>query len=642
MFVEQYVPKSAGVFSPTDMLTISAKVLANQPLAVLAEDYAGVVRIVNHAFCQLFNLSVEPEKLVGANCRKLTNQAKELLKDDTNFIETINATLKNQVPVPSLEFELNDGRFLNVEYTPCFEKNILIGHIWCYTNITDKVNKAKELHEQKIFFENILNGIPADIAVFNKEHKYIFINTEAVKNSDTRTWLIGKDDFDYCTLKKIDNTLAAERRVRFNAVIRNKKEKEWQDVVTGEGGIKEFKLRRFHPNFDENGNVSFVTGYGINISQLKAKENELMVSEDKHRKLLDQLNEIVFRLTLDKKIEFLNPAWTRILGFITKECIGEELTRFVISADQKLMSDIIENVISGRTSTISKVVGFSTRDGKIKWIKVYMAKTEKIVQLALWGTLTDITEQQIAEQELLKTVQREKELNELKSNFVNMISHEFRTPLAGIMSSVELLELTDEQFENPAQSKSAHYYELIKSQIARMTELMNNVLLLGKIEAGKVELHLYEVYLSGLCKEIIQNIFQNPDSHRTINLNTGGKEKAIQLDPNLIKNVIINLLSNALKYSSAEKCPELKLLFGRENTTIQVIDYGIGIPKPDLKKLFGSFFRASNIGNVEGTGLGLVVVKYFVELHGGSIKVQSKLGKGSVFTVLIPNQHRKL
>lgn len=243
----------------------------------------------------------------------------------------------------------------------------------------------------------------------------------------------------------------------------------------------------------------------------------------------------------------------------------------------------------------------------------------------------------MAEHELLKTLQKEKELNELKSNFVNMVSHEFRTPMAGILSSVELLEIIDEQLANPVKSKSAYYYGLIKNQVSRMTGLMNNVLMLGKIEAGKIEFTPSEVVLSILCKEIIQQNFAHPSSACRIAVTVTGKEKTLQLDINLIKHILINLLSNALKYSPKDTSPELKLAFGKKNTTIQVIDSSIGIPKGEMKKLFSSFFRASNTGNVEGTGLGLVVVKYFVELHSGTIKVQSRPGEGSVFKVIIPN-----
>ncbi len=628
------------VFPTDNLFMISAKVLANLPLAVMAEDPDGNVKIINKAFCVLFNIAEEPEKLSGVNSNKLITKIKKYLKNELAFERQHAQSLLNPVAIPNLEFELKNENYLHVEYAPCFDRDLLLGHIWCYKDITPMVKVTKQLDEQKVFFETILNSIPADIAILDKDHKYIFINKTAIKNPELRAWLIGKDDFDYYRSKNIDENAARIRVEKFQTAIQQKEEIEWEDEFISKSGEKKQILRRLHPNFDHNGNVTFVTGYGINISKLKKKERELMLSEYKHRKLLTQLNEVVFRLTLSRQIEFLNPAWTKILGYNTEDCLGKTLQDFVILADLKIMSDTIENVISGKTSTINTVIGFTAKDGKVKWLNVYMAKTEKVVELALWGTLTDITERQMAEHELLKTLQKEKELNELKSSFVNMVSHEFRTPMAGILSSVELLEIIDKQLDNPVKSKSAYYYELIKNQVSRMTGLMNNVLMLGKIEAGKIEFTPSEVVLSILCKEIIQQNFAHPSRACRIAVTLTGQEKSLLLDINLIKHILINLLSNALKYSSKDTNPELKLVFSKQNTTIQVIDNGIGIPKGEIKKLFNSFFRASNTGNVEGTGLGLVVVKYFVELHGGTIKVQSRPDNGSVFTVTIPNKNR--
>lgn len=634
-------PITKNIDFPTDnLLMVSAKVLANLPLAVMAEDPDGNVKIVNKAFCILFNIAEEPEKLSGINSKKLITKIKKHVKNETAFVRQHAQSLLHPVAIPNLEFELKNENYLHVEYAPYFDRDLLIGHIWCYKDITPMVRVTKQFNEQKTFFETILNSIPADIAILDKDHKYIFINKTAIKNPELRAWLIGKDDFDYYRSKNMDENAARIREEKFITVLQQKEEIEWEDEFTTKTGVKKQVLRRLHPNFDENGNLSFVTGYGVNISELKKKEHKLMRSEYKHRKLLTQLNEVVFRLTLSREIEFLNPAWTKILGYHTEECLGKSLPEFAIPSDRKIMSEAIENIISGKISTVNTVIGFTAKDGKVKWLNVYMTKAEIIVELSLWGTLTDITERQIAEQELLKTLQKEKELNELKSSFVNMVSHEFRTPMAGILSSVELLEIIDEQLANPVKSESAYYYELIKNQVSRMTGLMNNVLMLGKIEAGKIQFKPSEVVLSILCKEIIQQNFAHPSRVCRIVITVTGKEKKLQLDVNLIKHILINLLSNALKYSPKDTSPELKLLFGKKNTSIQVIDNGIGIPKGEMKKLFSSFFRASNTGNVEGTGLGLVVVKYFTELHGGTIKVQSRPGEGTIFTVVIPNQDR--
>lgn len=491
--------------SSAELFLISARVLAHQPLAVLAEDDNRTVRIVNPAFCSLFQLREKPEDLAGTDCRKLTATAKLLLKEEDHFIERIDEILENKVPVRSAEFELKDGRHLNVEYEPCFEFDSFLGHIWCFTDITER----------------------------------------------------------------------------------------------------------------------------------RKAEQKLQLSEYKYRRLLDQLNEVVFQMGHSREIVFLNPAWKNTLGYETGACLGKLLTSFVIPGDRELMTDTITEVITGETLTVSKTIGFTAKDGRTKWISVYLAKAQLFTHLTLWGTLTDVTEQRIAEQGLLSTLRREKELNELKSNFVNMVSHEFRTPLAGILSSIELLELIGSRSTEPLKPDTVHYYERIKSQVSRMTGLMNNVLLLSRIETGNIEFKPTETNLPALCREMIdQTVY--PGDARKIGMTVKGRERMVRLDVGMLRHILVNLMTNALKYSPKGTDPELKLVFGNTHVTLRVTDSGIGIPAPERKKLFHSFFRASNTGTIEGTGLGLVVVKYFVERHRGAIGVQSRPGKGSVFKVTFP------
>jgi len=285
------------IYQPDNLLMVSAKVLANLPLAVMAEDADGNVKIVNKAFCILFNIPDAPEKLSGMNGKKLITKIKKLVKNESSFVSQHAHSLLNQVAIPNLEFELKNKNYLHVEYAPCFDRECLLGHIWCYKDITPMVRVTKQYDEQKFFFETILNSIPADIAILDKNHKYLFINKTAVKNPELRTWLIGKDDFDYYRSKKIDENAARIREEKFKTAIQHKEEIEWEDEFVSKKGEKKYLLRRLHPNFDHKGEVTFVTGYGIDISKLKKKENELILSEYKHRKLLTQLNEVVFRLT---------------------------------------------------------------------------------------------------------------------------------------------------------------------------------------------------------------------------------------------------------------------------------------------------------------------------------------------------------
>ena len=230
-------------------------------------------------------------------------------------------------------------------------------------------------------------------------------------------------------------------------------------------------------------------------------------------------------------------------------------------------------------------------------------------------------------------MQREKELNELKSKFVGMVSHEFRTPLATISSSVELIKLISEKSEEGLSERIIKHTNKVNEQIKRMTELMNEVLLISKIESGGISANFEESDLIVLVNEIkSEHSFSGFD----IKINTNRPKMPLRMDKNMMRHILNNLFSNAIKYSLNERVIDVNIDHRESFIKIEIKDYGIGIPPEDIEKLFTSFFRASNIRKLPGTGLGLVVVKYFLDLHKGHIDVKSKINQGTSFIITIP------
>lgn len=249
----------------------------------------------------------------------------------------------------------------------------------------------------------------------------------------------------------------------------------------------------------------------------------------------------------------------------------------------------------------------------------------------------DITAKKLAENELLVTIQKERQLNEMQARFVSMVSHEIRTPMAGILSSVELLEMLTEKSEQPEiQIKFKKHYDRIKSQIKRVTELSNDVLMLGKLEAGKIKYQPTAINVVSLIKEIIDQNFNAALINRKINIEVEGVQRESKLDAGLFKHILVNLLSNALKYSANRPDPILKITYQGQQIQLEITDFGIGIPQQEQKEIFSAFSRASNAHNIEGTGLGLALVKHFVEMHKGKITFKSSENEGSIFKVTLP------
>jgi signal transduction histidine kinase len=234
-----------------------------------------------------------------------------------------------------------------------------------------------------------------------------------------------------------------------------------------------------------------------------------------------------------------------------------------------------------------------------------------------------------------KALKKEKELNELKSRFVTMASHEFRTPLSTILSSASLIfkyTITEDQ------DKREKHIERIKSAVTNLTGILNDFLSLSQLEEGKAQIKPVEFDLSEFCEDIADEMRSLAKQGQLIKFEAKGTTSRIFIDKQLLKNILINLISNAIKYSSEDKIISLKTELADHELNLSVQDQGIGIPEEEQIHLFSRFFRANNAGNIQGTGLGLNIVKKYVELLQGSITFTSEINKGSIFYVKIPLQ----
>ncbi|MCK6611883.1 MAG: PAS domain S-box protein [Bacteroidia bacterium] len=377
-------------------------------------------------------------------------------------------------------------------------------------NISDRKQIEREVEKLKDFYEFLLNNLPIDVVVFSKDHKYVYVNTKAINDKEKREWLIGKDDFDYAAKYGMPLKYAEERRLHFLKAIETREIVEFEEEFPGKGsdGNGVWVLRFFTPMVNELGEVDRVLGFGL-----------------------------------------------------------------------------------------------------------------------------EITERKTAELDILKNLDRQKQLNELKNKFVSTISHEFRTPLATIRSSMDLMDLIINR--KPVQTqKIQDFIGVVNNEIAILTNLLNDVLMLGRHESRQTPFHPKLNNLHTTLREVIHKNFSF-NNKRQIEVNLFSEIADTVFDEKLIGHILNNLLSNALKYS--EKNIRVTLDQNSQGTRISVIDQGIGIPEKDMESLFNSFFRASNSKDIQGTGLGLVIVKNFLDLHKGTIELKSKLGKGSVFTIFLPS-----
>ncbi|MEH2055622.1 MAG: ATP-binding protein [Nostoc sp.] len=240
-----------------------------------------------------------------------------------------------------------------------------------------------------------------------------------------------------------------------------------------------------------------------------------------------------------------------------------------------------------------------------------------------------------SEERTRQALAKEQELNELKSNFVAMVSHEFRTPMTTIRTAVDILEYNSDKLTNDRRIK---YFERIQNAINQMLDLLDEILFLSKTEVAKLEYNPTLVNLENFCSELTDILQLNAGNHHSIIFTFQGESTEAKIDEDLLNCILTNLISNAIKYSPQNSTIWFDLICQDRLATFQVRDRGIGIPLKDQTHLFQTFYRASNVGVIQGTGLGLTIVKKCLELHGGHIQLQSEQGVGTTVIVTMPLQ----
>jgi PAS domain S-box-containing protein len=273
---------------------------------------------------------------------------------------------------------------------------------------------------------------------------------------------------------------------------------------------------------------------------------------------------------------------------------------------------------------------------------VYAAELEKKVEMrteALNNSITklerEVIERKKAEEEARKSLEKERELNELKSKFVSIASHEFRTPLSTVMSSASLIQQYKDKKDYDKQDK---HILRIKSSVNHLTQILNDFLSLGKLEEGKVDLLFETLDLKAFLADLTEEVNSFLKEGQAVKVRFDDDVDEVETDSRILRNIFFNLISNASKYSDANKTIDITCKRSSGRIILAIKDYGIGIPQEDQKHLFDRFYRASNAGNIQGTGLGLNIVRRYVELIRGEISFESEYEKGSTFYISIPEK----
>ncbi len=390
---------------------------------------------------------------------------------------------------------------------------------------------------------------------------------------------------------------------------------------------------------------------GSQIKETERKDAELERVNTFLNNIWNHAGAIIFVCDQDGLVQFFNPAAEQWLGYSAAEVVNkmnvssfhvrEELGRKALELSSETGKQIAPGfgvfVAETERGTVNNQEWhYKRKDGTTFFVSLNVTPLKDTSGniSGYLGIAIDISEKKSAETELLAALDKEKELNELKSRFVSMASHEFRTPLSAVLSSAYLLSKYVKTEEQPQREK---HIQRIVASVTSLTEILNDFLSVGKIEEGNINANYSEYDIKGQMEEVMQEVHHLLKSGQHINYKHTGKVSVVRLDPSMMKHIVTNLLSNAVKFSNDGSDIELATKCTGKTTTITVKDNGLGIPEEDIKNLYKRFFRSSNVTNIQGTGLGLHIVSKYTELMNGKIDCESKIGEGTQFRITFVN-----
>ena len=250
--------------------------IASLSEAVLVEDEHRRISLTNGAFCRMFGIPAPPEAMVGADCSQAAEESKHYFRDPAAFVSRVQAVLDARETVIGDRLEMVDGRVLERDYVPVFQDGGYLGHLWKYRDVTDQVRAEERREERKKFYERVLDALPAQVAVFDRDGTYMYVSPSAIADEEMRAWLVGKTDADYCARRGLDAAIAERRMARVRQVADTGTEARFQETLPVRRTNEERHLVRFYtPVIGGDGGTELVLGYGLDITDLVRAEEKL-------------------------------------------------------------------------------------------------------------------------------------------------------------------------------------------------------------------------------------------------------------------------------------------------------------------------------------------------------------------------------
>lgn len=603
------------------------------PQSLCRKDRAGRFTFANGRYCEGMNRTLD--EIVGKTDFDFhpAELAEKYRRDDRQVVET------GEILDTVEEHRTLDGppTFVHVVKSPIRNPHgQVIGAQIMFWDVTDQWRAEEALRLSEARLRQIIDLVPHFIFAKDIDGKFLLVNRATAEVYGTTVEaLLNQTDADFAQ--------SAEEAQRFRvddlAVIDSQRPKViFEEQITDARG----QLHLLHTTkipFTFSGSATpAILGVSVDITDRIAAETALRDSEERFRQLAENIHEVFWMTSPDReRVLYISPGYEEIWGRTCASVYANpaSLIGAVHPDDRGRAADYFERQRRGESAFAEYRI--IRPDNTIGWIwdRAFPIRNQLGEVYRMAGIAEDVTDRKQTEEGLQRALAKEKELGELKSRFISMASHEFRTPLTAILSSAEML---DRYSHKLTAERKQHHLLQIQASVKNMTRLLEDVLVIGKAEAGKLEFTPGLLDLEQFCCSLVDELQLGAGTRHRLTLIQRAPCRAVTMDAKLLRQILTNLLSNAIKYSPAGGSIELEVTCQGHEAVFRIADQGIGIPLAAHAHLFETFHRADNVGSIPGTGLGMAIVKNSVDLHRGTIEFSSEVGVGTVFVVRLPAQ----
>lgn len=494
--------------------------------------------------------------------------------------------------------------------------------------------------EAEGFLRAALDAMSAHIAILDEGGTILEVNSAwrrfaAENGCDDSVCGVGANYLAVCAAATVDDARAVARGIR--TVIGLETDEFCLEYPCHSPAERRWFIARV-TRFEWHGCARLIVTHQ-NVTALRRAQAELAESNARVRAIVDNVADGIITTDRSGVIDMLNPAAARIFGCDTPEkLLGQSFAALLDARYAGGGRDYMARLTATASQQGHEIVGRRC-DGALFPMYIAMTRLKVGGRIMYTGVIQDITERKRLQAELLDkerlnvALDKERELRLLKDRFISIMSHELRSPLTSIQLAADMLRKYGDRATEDEKRESL---ETIEAQVRSLSELVADVMTISKTEFTGELLSLETLDLETYLRDILETLsFTHHRTHRLVFTGLGRRVEA-RADRKLLRRALVNLLTNAIKYSPAGGEVRLSLALDGDDAVIRISDQGIGIPPEDLSRLFEPFHRAANVAGLPGTGLGLLIAKQSVELHGGSISVESAVGQGTTFTVRLP------